>query len=556
MPPARLVAQALAEVRSDRPVGPDTPAGSARTHWPAHPHPYLRLRPHPRARPPLGAPAARRGQAALEQVLALGLAAQPHGGTAGTGSAPARLRPAASAGGRHPVNAHLLVGPGCSVPPGLYAYDPLGHRLAPRGPAPGDAAPGAVAVLTLSPGRTASHYGHRSWPLLLLDAGHTVAALALAALALDLHAPVCLDADAALLAAAAGLPRPGRWDRTWPGTAPEYPVAAVHVVPPGAGPLPEGPLASWAALPLGTAPRPGPAPHEEARRAGPVLEALTTDGSPGTWWPACLPRALSSAGALRAALRVRRSAPPPLEGAPGDEELAAVLEAAVTAAPQPTAWCAAVGGERPGLLEQRPETSRPAATSATGAPDSADPGGAAAVTPTSGGPSADGAPSDGAPPGGPSADGAGFVGPAPDGPPVRGVPGPGAAPPPGLRLLAEGEARPTLAVWAAGQSWLADCGAVLLAHGVPDDAPPHHVRTAHLAAGCAAGFAQTVAGALGLRSRPVGSWQRADLGAALGREPGRDWVVHGLALGTGRTGRTGRRPDGEDHDRRTGGETR
>ncbi|WP_404816041.1 nitroreductase [Streptomyces thermolineatus] len=547
MPPWSLVAQALAEVRSDRPVGPDTPAGPARTRWPAHPHRRLRL--------PLGAPAAHSGQAALEEVLALGLAAQPHGDTAGTGSAPARLRPAASAGGRHPVNAHLLVGPGCSVPSGLYAYDPLGHRLAPRGPAPGDAAPGAVAVLTLSPGRTASHYGHRSWPLLLLDAGHTVAALVLAALALDLHAPVCLDADAALLAAAAGLPRSGRWDRTWPGTAPEYPVAAVHLVPPGAGPLPGGPLASWAALPLGTAPRPGPAPHEEGRRAGLVLEALTTDGPPGTWWPARPPRALSSAGALRAALRVRRSAPPPLEGVPGDEELAAVLEAAVTAAPQSTAWCAAVGGERPGLLEQRPEASRPAATAgtaATGAPDSPDPGGAAAVTPTSGSPTS-GSPTSGSPASG---------SPAPDGPPARGVPGPEAALPPGLRLLAEGEARPTLAVWAAGQSWLADCGAVLLAHGVPDDAPPHHVRTAHLAAGCAAGFAQTVAGALGLRSRPVGSWQRADLGAALGREPGRDWVVHGLALGTGRTGRTnrtgrpGRRPGGEDHDRRPGGETR
>ncbi|GAA4663698.1 hypothetical protein GCM10023347_14480 [Streptomyces chumphonensis] len=29
----------------------------------------------------------------------------------------------------------------------------------------------------------------------------------------------------------------------------------------------------------------------------------------------------------------------------------------------------------------------------------------------------------------------------------------------------------------------------------------------------------------------MGAWQRADLGAALGEPPGRDWVVHGLALG-------------------------
>jgi nitroreductase len=36
----------------------------------------------------------------------------------------------------------------------------------------------------------------------------------------------------------------------------------------------------------------------------------------------------------------------------------------------------------------------------------------------------------------------------------------------------------------------------------------------------------------GLAGRPVGSWQQADLGAALGAPPGRDWIVHGLALGT------------------------
>nr|WP_319345569.1 hypothetical protein [Streptomyces microflavus] len=30
--------------------------------------------------------------------------------------------------------------------------------------------------------------------------------------------------------------------------------------------------------------------------------------------------------------------------------------------------------------------------------------------------------------------------------------------------------------------------------------------------------------------RPLGSWQQADLGAALGDGPGRDWIVHGLAF--------------------------
>ncbi|WP_407702209.1 hypothetical protein [Streptomyces specialis] len=40
------------------------------------------------------------------------------------------------------------------------------------------------------------------------------------------------------------------------------------------------------------------------------------------------------------------------------------------------------------------------------------------------------------------------------------------------------------------------------------------------------------AGRRGLARRPIGAWQRADLGAALGGTPGRDWIVHGLALGT------------------------
>lgn len=105
---------------------------------------------------------------------------------------------------------------------------------------------------------------------------------------------------------------------------------------------------------------------------------------------------------------------------------------------------------------------------------------------------------------------------------------------PGLRTaagpLASGDARPTLARWAAGQQWVGTAGAVLIAHGCPADAPPALIRSSHLAAGYAAGVAQAHATALGLRSRPIGSWQQADLGAALGDAPGRDWIVHGLAL--------------------------
>ncbi|MFI2511081.1 hypothetical protein [Streptomyces sp. NPDC018972] len=36
----------------------------------------------------------------------------------------------------------------------------------------------------------------------------------------------------------------------------------------------------------------------------------------------------------------------------------------------------------------------------------------------------------------------------------------------------------------------------------------------------------------GPAARPVGSWQQADPGAALGAAPDRDRVVHALALGT------------------------
>ncbi|AMW15095.1 hypothetical protein A4E84_01300 [Streptomyces qaidamensis] len=101
-----------------------------------------------------------------------------------------------------------------------------------------------------------------------------------------------------------------------------------------------------------------------------------------------------------------------------------------------------------------------------------------------------------------------------------------------LRRYAAGEARPTLAAWAAGQAWIADAGAVVLAVGCPDHADAPHIRRAHLRAGFAVHLAHVTARRHGLAARPVGSWQQADLGAALGAAPGRDWVVHALALGT------------------------
>ncbi|AJP05961.1 hypothetical protein TU94_30085 [Streptomyces cyaneogriseus subsp. noncyanogenus] len=360
---------ALARARSPRRPGPDTPAGPAVRAWPGPP------RPIPEAGP---------ADLDLRALLRLSLAARDASG---------RLRPTPSAGALHPVDTTLLVGTGCPLPPGRYGYDPLRHRVHRLAPAPDGTPPGVTAELSVTARRTASHYGHRAWPLLLLDTGHAAAALLLAARALGAGEP--------------GL----RLD----GLA-EDPLAEVHVPPPGR---------------RGRAPRTGGAPRPRPPADTPAPHELLA----------------------------RRSTPPPLRGTPPPEALRAVLTTAARAGGGDLRWCAAVGAPRPGLVE-------------------------------------------------PDADGT------------------------ALRRRAAGEARPTLAAWAAGQAWLADAGAVLLAHGCPADADPPHIRRTHLRAGFAVHLADLTARRHGLAARPVGSWQQADLGAALGAAPGRDWIVHGLALGT------------------------
>ncbi|MGP4110807.1 SagB/ThcOx family dehydrogenase [Streptomyces sp. 4N509B] len=355
LPPVDLVA-ALARARSREQPGPDTPAGPAVRAWPG---------------PPRHLPEAGPGELDLGRLLRLSLAAADRAG---------RLRPTPSAGALHPVDAQLVVGGRCPLPPGRYGYDPLRHRVHRLGPEPGAALPGARIELSVTPRRTISHYGHRAWPLMLLDTGHAAAALWLAARALSAGPPTLL----------------------LDGTDDE-PLAALHI-----------------------------APSEGTRR----------DAQAPT------PRELLA----------RRSAPPPLRGTPPREELRAVLTTATEAGAGELAWCVAVGAPRPELVEL-----------------------------------------------------------APDGT---------------LRRLASGEARPTLAAWAAGQAWLADAGAVLLGYGCPRDAEAPRIRRAHLRAGFAVGLAHVAASRRGVAGRPVGSWQQADLGAALGGAPGRGWIVHGLALGT------------------------
>ncbi len=360
----------LARARSPERPGPDTPAGSPVRPWPG---------------PSLPIPEAGPATLDLRSLLRLSLAASDPSG---------RLRPTPSAGALHPVDTELVVGAGCSLPPGRYGYDPLRHRVHPTGPPPRDTPPGVTAELDVTARRTASHYGHRAWPLLLLDTGHAAAALFLAARALGTGEPEArLDG------------------RT--GT----PLAVVRVPPPGGG-----------------------------SRAHPADSPRSPHTSGETPTPA--------------ELLARRSTPPPLPGAPSRDALRAVLATAERAAADHLLqWCAAVGPPRPGLLERAPDGTS-------------------------------------------------------------------------LRRYAAGEARPTLAAWAAGQAWIADAGAVLIAHGCPTDADATQVRRAHLRAGFAVHLAHVTARRHGLAARPVGSWQQADLGAALGTAPDRDWVVHALALGT------------------------
>ncbi|MFH9685364.1 nitroreductase [Streptomyces sp. NPDC017413] len=446
-PASGLLRRALADVRSSRAPG-------LSPHVPERPFPWsgaglplagdgVRSGPDPGAR----------GGAALDldRVLRLSLAAP-----AGT---PGRLRPVPSAGALHPVRAHLLAGPGCSLPRGRYAYDPRAHRAHPRGPAPEGVPPGVLVILTVVASRTVAHYGHRAWPLLLLDTGHAAAALALAAPpAADVL--VCLDADTVLLAAAAGLPSaPDRPDAR-PGTEPEVPLVVVGLTPVSVTADAPGALMAWSGTPCSGNPSPrpgaGPTPPPELAATLHLLHhiAASPELPGGTWHPAVRPGPVTDT-----ALEARRSAPPDdLNHPPGEEQLARLLTTAGTARPDGPVWTAALGGGAPALYAKAPGSS-------------------------------------------------------------------------GLDVRASGDARPTLAHWAAGQQWIGGAGAVLLAHGCPDDAPPATVRTGHLAAGYAAGAVQAHATALGLRSRPVGSWQRADLGAALGETPGRDWVVHGLVVG-------------------------
>ncbi|MEU3938051.1 SagB/ThcOx family dehydrogenase, partial [Streptomyces sp. NPDC029044] len=213
---------ALARARSPELPGPDTPAGGAVRAWPG---------------PEIAFPKAGPADLDVQVLLRLSLAASDGSG---------RLRPVPSAGALHPVDTELTVGAGCSLPPGRYGYDPLRHRVHRLGRQPDGTPPGMTARLSVTARRTASHYGHRARPLLLLDTGHAAAALYLAARALGVGEPgVRLDGLA------------------------ENPLAAVHIPPPDR----RGPVhpAGRAGVPEPSEDRPAPAELLARRSAPPPL---------------------------------------------------------------------------------------------------------------------------------------------------------------------------------------------------------------------------------------------------------------------------------------------
>ncbi|OKI12400.1 hypothetical protein A6A08_17755, partial [Nocardiopsis sp. TSRI0078] len=181
-------------------------------------------------------------------LLDLALAADPRRRTRGV-----RLRRVPSAGGRYPVEAHLLHAGT------VWRYDALDHALYAPAASPHQ---GTAVVLSLVPSRTVWRYGPRSLPIVLLDLGHAVAALHAAARACGLRARTLL-APGTSLARSARLP----WHEgavRWPGAAPEHPLAVVHLHARAPGRERE---AVW---PSPTTGRAAPAPGGSA--AGPAAE--------------------------------------------------------------------------------------------------------------------------------------------------------------------------------------------------------------------------------------------------------------------------------------------
>jgi SagB-type dehydrogenase family enzyme len=222
------------------------------------------------------------------------------------------LRVNPSSGNLHPTEAYLAGGPfpGLTGSPALLHYAPYEHALELRATLPRDAwraiaadlPPGAfLAGLTSIRVRESWKYGERAYRYCLLDAGHAIAALAIAAAALGWRTALVDAWSDRDLAALLGTDRQA-------GTESEQVEALVAIWPGGAdppgarrtgGPLPPAAREALAAMPLAGRPnRLG-----DRHRAWPELDAAARAAERGA----------PADGERRAARR-------PPEGAPADAD--------------------------------------------------------------------------------------------------------------------------------------------------------------------------------------------------------------------------------------------
>lgn len=351
------VAQVLAHhARSSHTLERSAPA-PRQVAWDDQPDPFRRYRGAPllaldevppTARPGIGealageAPPRPLDRAGLSQLLydALALSAWK---TSGAARWPLRVNP--SSGNLHPLEAYLVGGPfaGVTAAPALLHYAPHEHALEERAVLPpalwgelaGALPPGAVlAGLTRLTWREAWKYGERGWRYTLLDTGHAVAALAVAAAALGHDARLLAwpDRDVARLLGLDGPPgrdaeRPEALLALWPSGA-RWPA----VVAPG---LPPGTRRVLATLPHRGTPTPvgGSGPEWPAAEAAARAAERDVPGPPAAAEPAGSDDVGPSRDdpGLRAVVRARRTAP----GFTGDkitrEALARVLARALPA---------------------------------------------------------------------------------------------------------------------------------------------------------------------------------------------------------------------------------
>jgi SagB-type dehydrogenase family enzyme len=234
------------------------------------------------------------------------------------------LRVNPSSGNLHPTEAYVVGGPfpGLTDAPALLHHAPREHGLELRARLPADAwaeiaaalPPRAFLVaLTTIAWREAWKYGERGWRYCLLDAGHAVAALAVAAAALGWRARVLegwADADVARLTGVdrqQGLDaeRPAALLAIWPGE--RWPLAEER-----ASRLPASAAAALADLPLAGTPTPvggdpvvWPASEAAARAAPRERPPAAAFWAPP---PPAVPRGEDRAIPARALVRGRRSA--------------------------------------------------------------------------------------------------------------------------------------------------------------------------------------------------------------------------------------------------------